>query len=1616
MNNIKSTNPIIGTGLKTLSKIKDGSVAATLELTNDSHVIPCDEYGENGNYSACETTVNYYLGNILDESAIIDTPVVGPGINREDYTWTPKTRTLKLNNMRTDESYVDFSKGEYTVRFSVSKVRNGGGAFLMDLTNDNHTFVSDALGNISNPTPITTEVLVYKGTERWEIEDVVLPKVPTGLNCMVLYDKKVQITPERGNKLAPSGVLDIHAKIKLDKDGDETTVLKKTFSWSKTRDGNGITTVEEYYKANNMLKGVSSPKPSKEFVEGTDGWYKKVPELNSRARYLWNFERVLYNTDEVTHTEAAMIGSYSEDGDGITRIENYYLATNIKEARDLPVFRTNIGTGIPSDEGKKWTTKLQIITSERKYLWNIEKIYYSKKDPVITEPALIGVYGDQGEPGDKGESGDDGRGIARIEEFYLATSLADGVTSDTSRFPWTQNVKDAKMSDVNKYLWNFERKHYTFGYPATEDTNPVVIGIYEKGVGIRDVIEYYLATNESKGITNRNPGFTTDIEQAKTSPDRRYLWNYEETIYTDNSRYKTPAVIIGVHGGEGKPGAGYTLSIGGGVREVSYAANGSSPEPSTLGVYKLEFSKNGQEVSPEYIKWTCGGNVELNGLTNQKTFSPRLSQKYKKGEESYVSVVVRETSSSVEISCKIPVSCNKHAGGLDWIEEWDDNTTEINDERIITPKIFAGKSGEYTDGYGNKFYRPTGVAIGRDMFGTGTPNIGIAGYKNNVKTFHLDTNGDLWMGNNSGFLQFNDRGFELKVSKLNIGGIDATGITSGIKKIDVEYCSADSPDRLTGYEKWTTDSPKWEKGKFIWTKTTTYYFNGTNKTVGPTCISGRDGKGINYIQEKYLMTNSRTIKPNLHDSGWTTSVPTLSVGQYIWTKNVIFYLDGTKDEVGPVCASGEDGIGLFVVYNESESKPNRPSTDNGVGSGWVAQATERTVWVSQQHARTPNRSGWSDPIKLKGADGKGIISTTIEYAASSSGTVAPNVGWLLSVPSVSQGQFLWTRTTVTYTSGPNSVSYSVGKMGQNGTNGNDGKGIKKVDIEYQVSSSGDTPPGGRWLPNLPPVPLGQYLWSRTTTWYTDGTNSVVYTIGRVGQNGQNGNPGPPGPPGPKLPWLEDWEDNGMINIGSNYVISPRIFAGTKDYYGNITGVAIGKNVFGTNPYDGTYGRYANLTGIAGYKGGNKMFHLDENGNFMVGDSRNYLKFIDGNFEICASNIKFSAYENVRDIINNKANQNEVNSLSSRLTIAENGIRTKVESSTYNSKMSQLDNLIETKVSNSQIGSIVEQKMTSETIINKVSSGINNGDSLTTSTTILDRTGLTVKGGHFTFLDKFNDMALSHQGGGLYTQGGIQAAVAPHNKPKVRGETLSYGSVSLHSWKINHETFNNLPLIISTNSGLTEFRDMLDTRYTNARGHLFTADEFNTAHTSDNGTVQLIRNEVNARIGRSAWCQLWLNEYTDDPSKTSVVIGNGRGKGEWGHLQAGSIHVKGDKNCVQDTKNYGCRAINAYETAEYYFGDIGEGIIGEDGLCYITIEDIFSEVVNTKHIYQVFLQKYGNGDVWIKNREENYFIVEGTPNTSFAWEIKAKRRGYESNRMELVGGSIIKMTDEPIYEL
>ncbi len=83
----------------------------------------------------------------------------------------------------------------------------------------------------------------------------------------------------------------------------------------------------------------------------------------------------------------------------------------------------------------------------------------------------------------------------------------------------------------------------------------------------------------------------------------------------------------------------------------------------------------------------------------------------------------------------------------------------------------------------------------------------------------------------------------------------------------------------------------------------------------------------------------------------------------------------------------------------------------------------------------PTDYTWARSMGNEGPNGVGIASTIIEYNKSTSSTTKPTTGWTSGIPSISGGEYLWTRTTLNYTNSTKAESYTVSRQGQDGSDG-----------------------------------------------------------------------------------------------------------------------------------------------------------------------------------------------------------------------------------------------------------------------------------------------------------------------------------------------------------------------------------------------------------------------------------------------------------------------------------------------------------------------------------------------------------------------------------------------------
>lgn len=222
----------------------------------------------------------------------------------------------------------------------------------------------------------------------------------------------------------------------------------------------------------------------------------------------------------------------------------------------------------------------------------------------------------------------------------------------------------------------------------------------------------------------------------------------------------------------------------------------------------------------------------------------------------------------------------------------------------------------------------------------------------------------------------------------------------------------------------------------------------------------------------YATDNSIWVKNIVFEDGtWSPDIPTVNPGEYLWTRTTWFYSDGTSEQGFSVAKMGEQG----------------PKGDRG-----------------------------NDGIP--GKDGVGIRNTSVLYGLSASETVPPTA-WYQNTPALVKGQWFWTKTVWTYTDNTTETGYQKtyvardGNDGNNGIAGKDGVGIRSTTITYAQGTSGTVAPTTGWTSQVPNVPAGQYLWTKTVWSYTDNTNETGYSVSKIGEQGPQGVKGDTGAKG-----------------------------------------------------------------------------------------------------------------------------------------------------------------------------------------------------------------------------------------------------------------------------------------------------------------------------------------------------------------------------------------------------------------------------------------------------------------------------------------------------------------------
>lgn len=385
-----------------------------------------------------------------------------------------------------------------------------------------------------------------------------------------------------------------------------------------------------------------------------------------------------------------------------------------------------------------------------------------------------------------------------------------------------------------------------------------------------------------------------------------------------------------------------------------------------------------------------------------------------------------------------------------------------------TPDVFIGTYVDFTKEDSNDPSKYTWARFEGLQGATGEQGIpGVNGedgktsylhikYSNDGQTF-TDNNGETsgeWIGQYTDFEKNDSNVFsDYKWSKIK-GEQGEQGEPGkdgkGVQSVDVLYYLSSSSTSLSGGS-WSTNSPTWVDGKYIWSKTKVVYTDGSSIETNPACITGGkgstgdNGRGVSSIVEEYYLSTSSN---SLVGGSWSTTPPTWENGKYIWTRSVITYTDSASTTTDPICVTGG-----------------------------------------------------------KGATGIGVKSVSEQYYLSTSYSTTTGGSWSTTVPAWKDGKYIWTRSVITYTDNSYTETKPVCVTGGKGPSGNDGKGVKSFGILYYLSTSSSSLVGGSWSTTPPTWQNGKYLWSKTKVTYTDNSTWESDPVCITGSQGQTGLPG-----------------------------------------------------------------------------------------------------------------------------------------------------------------------------------------------------------------------------------------------------------------------------------------------------------------------------------------------------------------------------------------------------------------------------------------------------------------------------------------------------------------------------
>lgn len=836
----------------------------------------------------------------------------------------------------------------------------------------------------------------------------------------------------------------------------------------------GIGSITNYYLATSESSGVTTE---------TAGWTTKIQNVSSSKKYLWNYEVTKYTDDTIANTtEPCIIGMYSAvgaTGNGIQKITEYYALSALKDS--VPTI---------------WSENVPNLTATNKYMWNYEEILYTNGGTELTKKRIIGVYGDTGKDGAKGEDGYSPTATVSKNGDTTTITIVDKTGTHT------QTVKDGTNGTPGKDGINGKTTYFhvkysndggkTFTSNSGEtvgsyigtctnytEADPTTVGSYvwakikgekgetgNNGKSIGSVVNYYLATSASSGVSTSTSGWTTTVQNVTL--EKKYLWNYEVVKYSDGTVASTTSpCIIGTYGDTGKTGA--TGATGNGIKSIKehYAVSTSNTVTPTSWLDDVPVTNpvNKYLWNYETVTYTNGTSVD-----SKKRVIGVYGDTGKDGAKGADGKGIKSTEVTYQAST---------SGTVIPTGTWQTSIPTVSAGQYLWTRTVI----TYTDDS-----KSTSYSVGR--MGTNGTN---------------GTNGSAGRGIKSTAITYQ-------------AGSSGTTAPTGIWQTTVPATSASSP--------------------YLWTRTIITYTDDTTSTsyaVGST-LEGVSVGGRNLARktsnEYCAAFNSFNGCDNICPSLAHVYLKGLSVGDNV-TVRLVYKYTNIVAVTGKTAAAWIQGSGNITEWTSGAFWKSKSIVLSGSGEKIIkysfvitSDMIKNQYWnVNIRHDGIQSGSvQWKEFKVEKGniatdwtpAPEDGIASVDVEYYLSTSATALSGGSWSTMAPTWVNGKYMWSRTVTTdgagnktYSPNQNGVCIAgakgeTGATGATGATGVAGKGVSSIIEQYYKSTSATALSGGSWGTTYPGWENGKYIWTRSVITYTDKTTTTTTAVCVTGSSGKDG--------------------------------------------------------------------------------------------------------------------------------------------------------------------------------------------------------------------------------------------------------------------------------------------------------------------------------------------------------------------------------------------------------------------------------------------------------------------------------------------------------------------------------